>query len=80
MQEEQKNFMKIKVKMKYEELDSFINEINQGKEVKEEEIAYAGGSKGFFEDQSKNVIEELDSFKMKLIKGEVKEEEMQEEL
>ena len=29
---------------------------------KEEEIVYAGGTEGFYEDQSKNEIEELDSF------------------
>ena len=71
-----KEFYEDQSKNEIEELDSFIAEINQRKEVKEEEIVYAGGTEGFYEDQSKNEIEELDSFINEINQGiEVKEEE-----
>ncbi|WP_152556503.1 S8 family peptidase, partial [Prochlorococcus marinus] len=64
-------------KNKIEELNSFIDEINQGVEDKEEEIAYAGGTDGFYENQSKNKIEELNSFIDEINQGvEDKEEEI----
>ena len=38
-----------------EEIDLFVAEINNEKEIKEEEKAYIGGTDGFYEDQIKNV-------------------------
>ena len=38
-----------------EELDSFVDEINRGVEVKEEEKMYIGGTEGFY-DEPKNGI------------------------